>query len=176
MMFDRRGDYNRIEPHTVEQVFEVGQTLDVRIQAPHVLQPYFADVAHRFQIAIRQPFEVPNEIGTPIPASNHTHDNWLFHITVLNTSKTLRKSLGSFLTEAQCTRSMRLLFMYRLPPAARGGFFPEHPHNSQLSSSQSQMRATTTNRVMQGIDLDLKRFSNIIQAISPASERALSDY
>jgi len=40
-----------------------------------------ADVAHRPQIAIGQSFEVANKIGAPVSASDHTHNDWIFHIT-----------------------------------------------------------------------------------------------
>src|SRR5271157_2427241 len=40
-----------------------------------------ADVAHRPQIAIGQSFEVANKIGAPVSASDHTHNDWFFHIT-----------------------------------------------------------------------------------------------
>ena len=38
------------------------------------------------KIAIGQPFEIANKIGSPIPASDHPHDDWLFHNTVTKIS------------------------------------------------------------------------------------------
>jgi hypothetical protein len=62
-------------------MLEVSHALDIRIQTPQVLETCFADIAHRFQIAIGQPFEIANEIGAPISASDNTHNDWFFHIT-----------------------------------------------------------------------------------------------
>src|ERR1700676_2104690 len=85
-MLDRRCDDDRIQTHTVEQMFEVGHSLDIRIQASHVFQARFADVAHRFKMAIRQTFEVPNQIGSPISAPDNTHSDWFFHSTTIDSS------------------------------------------------------------------------------------------
>src|SRR5260370_698135 len=89
-MLDRRCDDNRIQAHTVEQVLEVGHSLDVRVQASHVLQTRFADVAHRFKMTIGQPFEVADQIGSPISAPDNTHCDWLFHSTALDRSEVSR--------------------------------------------------------------------------------------
>jgi hypothetical protein len=62
-------------------VLKICHALDVRIQASHMFQTRLTGVTHCLQIAIRQPFEVTNEIGSPISAPNNTHHNWFFHIT-----------------------------------------------------------------------------------------------
>jgi hypothetical protein len=64
-------------------VVEVGNALNVRIQASHVIQTDLTGVAHRPEIAIGQPFEVPNKIRPPISAADHSHHNWLFHSTLI---------------------------------------------------------------------------------------------
>jgi len=38
-------------------------------------------------MAIGQPFEVTNEIGSPITASDHTHNDWFFHMTASERSE-----------------------------------------------------------------------------------------
>src|SRR5271166_5771022 len=79
VVLDRRGDDNCIQPHAIEQMSKVSHALYIRIQAPHVLQSRFAEIAHRSEIAIGQRFEVPNEIGAPISTSDHAYDDLFLH-------------------------------------------------------------------------------------------------
>jgi D-serine dehydratase len=44
-------------------------------------------------MAIGQPFEVANEIGPPISASDHTYNDWFFHITAIDGSEGFSFSL-----------------------------------------------------------------------------------
>src|SRR5437868_3474250 len=80
-MLDWGGDDERIEPHAVEQVLEIRYGLNLRIQAPQVLQACLAEVAHRSQSAIGQRPEIADQIGPPIAASNYTYNNRFFHGT-----------------------------------------------------------------------------------------------
>src|SRR5271166_1179865 len=83
MMLDRRCDHNRIKAHTIEHMIKIRQALDVRIQAPHVLEACVADIAHRFQMAVGQPLEVAHKIGAPISATDYTYYNWFFHMCTI---------------------------------------------------------------------------------------------
>src|SRR5271157_1413590 len=87
MMLDRRCDDNGIKAHTIEHMIKIRQALDVRIQALHVLQACFADVAHRSEMAIGQPFEVANEIGAPISTADNTHNDSFFHNITIDRSE-----------------------------------------------------------------------------------------
>jgi hypothetical protein len=91
-MLHWRCNNHRIQASTIQHLIEVGQTLDVRIQASHVLEACFADVAHRFKLTIWQPFKVANQIGSPVSAANYTDNDWFFH-----TAKIDRFELSKFL-------------------------------------------------------------------------------
>ena len=86
-MLDRRCNDNRIEADSVEHMIKIRHALDVRIQATHVLQTCFADVAHRPEMTVGQPFEVANQIGSPISAANNAHKDWFFHNNTIGRSE-----------------------------------------------------------------------------------------
>jgi hypothetical protein len=60
-------------------VVEVGLAFDLGVQAPQVLEAGFVEVAHEFELAIRQGPEVANQIGTPVSAADNSYFYWIFH-------------------------------------------------------------------------------------------------
>src|ERR1700726_3889029 len=119
-MLNRRGYDNCIDTSAIEHVPEVCHTLDIGIQTFHVLEAYLIEVAHRLKIAIRQAFEVANEIGTPISASNHAHNNWFIHIKAIDL-------FGSFISPRPFSKVHR-----EAPALGQGPYFRKSRSCSHL--------------------------------------------
>src|SRR5215469_12416254 len=74
-------------------------------------------------MAIRQPFEIADQIGAPVPTPDYANHNWFFHISAINPSDVIyccRPLFLRFTSFGSINSAKVFLFTIRLLAAASG--------------------------------------------------------
>src|ERR1700736_1789087 len=80
MMFNRRGDNDRVQIQPVQKLSIVGDCFDLRVKRAQMFQAIFVDIAKRLEMAVWQAFKVSNQERSPITAPNYPYRGRFRHI------------------------------------------------------------------------------------------------